>query len=136
MPKNDKSEKTSDEKIKKIEEEINILKAKLKYEISERQTVDEFFAKSLEQQKRYLLVSEKELEKDVDKLEDVKSEILGYTFQSVTIVVGMLALILTLTFLWLNIDNLSGDFFGLFVGILVFFGGMLVIWFFVWLRNN
>ena len=78
----------------------------------------------------------KEFGEDVKKLEKVKTEILGYTFQSVTIVVGILALVLAVVFLWLNVANLTNAFFGLFVGIIIFFGGILVMWFILWIIRD
>lgn len=78
----------------------------------------------------------KEFRDDVKKLEKVKTEILGYTLQSITIVVGILALILSITFFWLNINNLSNEFYGLFVSIIVFFGVILVLWFILWVVRS
>ena len=69
---------------------------------------------------------------DVKRLEKVKTEILGYTFQSVTIVVGILALIISMTFFWLNLNNMSTAFIQFFYAIIVFFGSMFALWFIVW----
>lgn len=120
----------------KLEKEIDELKNRLKREISERQIAEEEIVKSLEQQKRFLLTGSEELKHDVSRVERVKTEILGYTFQSITIVVGLLTLILTLTFFWLNLDKFYSDFFWIFVAIVIFFGSIFVLWFIMWIIRD
>lgn len=151
MPEKSKSKSTSSTTPKnKLEEKINKIEKRLKKEILERKIISDSFGKSIEEQKRFLIMlSEREqtnlaeeqvdLEEKIVKVEKIKDDILGYTLQIITIVIGILALIFTLTFISLSGNDISNyiDNYGKWIIILfVALVFILIIWCILWFKKE
>lgn len=143
MPKKSTTRNSKNKNKQKIENEVNQIKEVLKKEISKREIETEELAKSLEEQKRFLLHSENELEQyyrrideEVENISKIKNQMLGYTLQIISIVIGIFAIILSVSFLWFNIEDLCNDFKWIFVSIIAYFGIIFTIWFIIWIKRD
>lgn len=137
-------------KITELEGKLEKITKRLKQEIVEREQSSEIFGRAIEEQKRYAItVGEKEqgifeskniyLNEEIKKLEKIKEDILGYTLQIITIVIGMLGLIFSISFFAITGSNPGGNLilYGnwtliLFVTLVV----ILLIWCLVWMKKE
>ena len=74
------------------------------------------------------------LTKEVKKLEKIKSEIIAYTLQLITIVVGIFALILTISMVSLNKSVLNDAAWVIWLDVIFIF--ILLTWFIFWLLKE
>lgn len=118
------------------------IERKLNQEIKKREAITDSIIKDISKLNRKLLsdVGEYKIWRqkrmdEIGQLEKVKAELLSYTLRIVTMIVGLLGVILTITYLTLNVQP-EGNFLWFCVSIILFFIFIFILWFVLWIKNE
>ena len=119
---------TTDDKIKEIEN-------KLEYETRERKEVEKRFSARFEALSN-MLKDDTGIYKDrLENLEKLKADLTSYVLKLITVVIGLLGLILTISFLSIK-ETPDGDFLWFCIAILGLLVFVFVSWFYLWIRKE
>ena len=75
------------------------------------------------------------IKEDIEEIRKTKADVLAYTLQVVSIVVGILAVILSISFVFIYRDDL-GNLSAWLIMMISFFAFIFVFWFIVWMRKE